>query len=113
MTDRTHPWATAFTTEFVETSRPASPPPMPKPNHNPTKETAMNANTDNPHRIPTLITGWAVIVTVIGGLYGASTQPEHAEWSAFAIIASIVVYLVNKIRKNAYDRRSARIAVAR
>jgi hypothetical protein len=97
-------------TRFVETTQPATPPPMPKPQYHQPKESTVN--TDNPHRIPTLITGWAVIATVIGGLYGASHDPEHASWSAFAIVASIGVYLYNKVRKTVHDRRAGRVPVA-
>lgn len=72
----------------------------------------MTSPTSNPHRVPTQITGVALIATIIGALYGASTQPEHAEWSAFAVAAAIAVYLYNKARKVAYDRRASKAAVA-
>ena len=64
--------------------------------------------TKNPHRLLTLLTGWAVIATVIGGLWGAGHDPEHAEWSAFAIVASILIYLFHKVRAVRFDRRNAR-----
>jgi hypothetical protein len=81
-----------------------------------TATTTTNAPTqskDNPHRIPTLITGWGVPFVFIGALFGAGRDPEHAAWSGFAIVAIVVLYLVNKVRKAAYDRRAARATVAR
>jgi len=78
------------------------------------KENTMTATTQtaarpitvaNPHRIPTLITGWAVIAVFLGALWGAGHHPDDAAWSAFAVIAMIGIYLYNKARKVTFDRR--------
>lgn len=61
---------------------------------------------NNPHKIPTLITGWAVIAVVLGAMWGTASDPAHAGVSAAAVVAIVAAYLVNKVRMVAYARRT-------
>ena len=73
-----------------------------------TPMTATSAPTKNPHHVPTLITGWAVVAVILGALWGAGRDPEHAAWSGLAVVAIIAVWGYNKVRKTAFDRHSHR-----
>lgn len=73
-----------------------------------TATTQAPAQVSNPHRIGTLITGWAIPIVFLGALYGASTTPEHAGWSAFAVLAIIACYAYNKVRSVRYNRSQSR-----
>jgi hypothetical protein len=73
-----------------------------------TPETTTVSTPTNPYRIPAIITGWGVVAVFIGALWGAGHNPEHAEWSAFALVAIIAVYAYNKIRATAFNRYSNR-----
>ncbi len=77
------------------------------------KENPVPAPTSNPHTLLTKLTGFALIATVIGGLYGAGQHPEAAEWSALAIVAAIGIYLFHKTRAVLWARRNARTVAAR
>jgi len=76
------------------------------------KESPMTATTTtqikNPHRIPALITGWAVIAVVLGALWGAGRDPQHAAWSGLAVVAIVAIYGYHKVRKATFDRHSHR-----
>lgn len=71
-----------------------------------TELTAKPTTVTNPHRVPTILTGWAVIAVFLGALWGAGHDPKHAGISAFAVVVMIGVYLYNKARKVAFDRKA-------
>jgi hypothetical protein len=72
----------------------------------PTTPTTPTATEKNPHTIATAITGWGLIAVFLGALWGAGHDPAHASWSALAVVAAIVCYVVNKTRKIAHNLRT-------
>ncbi len=76
------------------------------------KETTMTTTT-NPYKLPAAIFGWALIATVLGGLWGAGHNPDNAGISAAAIVASVGIYLYYKARSVSWARKATRAAVAR
>lgn len=73
-----------------------------------TEPTVKPITVTNPHRIPALITGWAVIAVFLGALWGAGHHPADAGVSAFAVVAMVSIYLYNKARKVAFDRKAGK-----
>lgn len=79
----------------------------------PVKETTMTTSTaakpatvTNPHAFITKLMGWALIATVLGGLWGAGHDPQHAGISAAAIVAAIGIYLFHKVRAITWNSRN-------
>jgi hypothetical protein len=60
--------------------------------------------TDNPHRIATGILGWAIPLVLLGAIWGAIHNPEHAGISAGAFLLTLVLYGVKKVQYLAWNR---------
>ena len=60
----------------------------------------------NPHHISTVITSWAIPFVFLGAMWGAGHNPEHADWSAFAVFAIVAIHFVQRIRRFVWNVRN-------
>ncbi len=60
----------------------------------------------NPHSIATAITLWAIPIVLIGAIWGASHDPQHAGISAAAALAIVVIHLVKRAQRTIWNLKN-------
>ncbi len=70
-----------------------------------TATTTQPATTTNPHQAATVITMVAIPLIFLGAMWGAGNNPEHAEWSGFAVLAIVALHVMKRIQRNAWNRK--------